>query len=70
MTPVVRLHDLFAIERPWDEYADAPWLSEARAPENWRWRPGSGSSLHVRPLSVKNGRQVAAQIVQDCIPGW
>jgi hypothetical protein len=25
---------------------------------------------HVRPFSVNNGREVGAQIVQDCIPGW
>jgi hypothetical protein len=44
-----------------------------RLPE--RLKTGAGDpalvpSLHVRPLSVKNGRQVAAQIVQDYIPGW
>ena len=32
--------------------------------------PALITPLHVRPFTVKNGRQVGVQIAQDRIPGW
>ena len=32
--------------------------------------PALTPPLHVRPFSVKNGREVGAQIVEDRVPGW